>query len=201
MDTTESRSFAAHLADLLRNEQHAMADFLVVLAEFDRTRRWIELGYSGLFAFLHRELKLSKAASFSRMTAAGLIQRFPEIVSPLRGGRLCLSTMGSLAKVFTPGNCAEVLPRFFHLSGLEAKTIAAELAPVPDPPTRTVVTVTPIRVPQGRRRSLLRARVANHFASKVLAQPSRRLRPALRQRRRPARSRSSRSPQTSPVST
>jgi len=73
MDTTESRSFAARRADLVRNEQHAMADFLVALADFDRQRGWIELGHSGLFAFLHREMGLSKSASFSRMTAAGLI--------------------------------------------------------------------------------------------------------------------------------
>jgi len=44
MDTTESRSFAARLAALLRDEQHAMADFLVALAEFDRRRAWVALG-------------------------------------------------------------------------------------------------------------------------------------------------------------
>src|SRR5512140_2000052 len=112
----------------------------------DRQRGWLELGYSGLFTFLNRELRLSQSAAFSRMTAAGLIQRYPDIVEPLRDGRLCLSTMGSLAKVLTPANCAEVLPRFFYLSGLEAKALVAELAPVPNPPTRTVVTVTPARV-------------------------------------------------------
>src|SRR5512140_3982127 len=112
----------------------------------DRQRGWLELGYSGLFTFLNRELRLSKSASFSRMTAAELIQRYPDIVEPLRDGRLCLSTMGSLAKVLTPENRADVLPRFFHLSGLEAKALVAELAPVPNPPTRTVVTVTRARV-------------------------------------------------------
>jgi len=145
MDTTESRSFAARLADLLRNEQRAMADFLVALAEFDRQRAWVALGYSGLFPFLHQRLGLSKSASFFRKTAAELIQRYPEIVEPLRDGRLCLSTMASVAKVLTPANRAEVLPRFFHRSAVEAKTIVAELAPVQNPPTRTVVTVTPGR--------------------------------------------------------
>jgi hypothetical protein len=145
MDTTESRSFAARLADLLRNEQHAMADFLVALAEFDRQRAWVALGYSGLFPFLHQKLGLSKSASFFRKTAAELIQRYPEIVEPLRDGRLCLSTMASVAKVIAPANRAEVLPRFFRRSALEAKAIVAELAPVPNPPTRTVVTVTPVR--------------------------------------------------------
>jgi hypothetical protein len=77
--TSPSRALAAHLASLLRQEQHAMADFLVALAEFDQRRGWLELGHSGLFPFLHRELGLSKTASFFRKTAAELIQRFPEI--------------------------------------------------------------------------------------------------------------------------
>jgi 5-methylcytosine-specific restriction endonuclease McrA len=60
MDTTESRTFAARLADLLRNEQHAMADFLVALAQ---RRGWIALGYANLFDFLVRELGLSRRAA------------------------------------------------------------------------------------------------------------------------------------------
>ncbi len=97
---------------------------------------------SGDGGFLHRQLGLSKAASLFRMKAAELIQRNPEIVEPLRDGRLCITTVASLAKVLTPANRAEVLPRFFHRSGLEAKAIVAELAPAPNPATRTVVTVT-----------------------------------------------------------
>ncbi len=146
MDLTESRALAARLASLLRQEQHAMADFLAALAEFDQRRGWLELGYSGLFPFLHRELGLSKAAAFFRMTAATLIQRFPEILEPLRDGRLCLTTMASLAKVLTPENRAEVLPRFFRRSKQEAAVIAAELCPVASPPARTVVTTVPAPV-------------------------------------------------------
>ena len=146
MNLTESRALAARLASLLRQEQHAMADFLAALAEFDQRRGWLELGHSGLFPFLHRELGLSKAAAFFRMTAATLIQRFPEILEPLRDGRLCLTTMASLAKVLTPENRAEVLPRFFRRSKQEAAVIAAELCPVASPPSRTVVTTVPAPV-------------------------------------------------------
>src|SRR5512142_2350913 len=99
MDLIESRSFAARLVNLLRTERHAMAEFLIALAEFDREQGWRALGYSGLFPFLNRELGLSKAASFFRMKAAELIQRFPDIVEPLRDGRICLTTMASISKV------------------------------------------------------------------------------------------------------
>ena len=145
MDTTESRTFAARLADLLRNERFAMADFLVALAEFDRRRGWIELGYSGLFPFLVRELRLSKAAAFFRSTAAGLLQRYAELEEPLKDGRLCITSLASLAKVITPANKDAVLPQFFYRSKQEAKAIVAELAPVQDPPRKTVVSVVPVK--------------------------------------------------------
>src|SRR5512145_797302 len=120
-----AREFAAHLLSLLRREQGAMADFLVALADFDDRRLWMKLGHASLFTFLHRELGLSKGASHFRKTAAELIQRFPEVVPPLRDGRLCISSIVELAKVMTPENRAEVLPRFFHASKQEAKVVAA----------------------------------------------------------------------------
>src|SRR5512142_3392491 len=121
MDLSESLSFAARLVALVRSEGDAMAEFLVALAEFDRAQGWRSLGYSGLFPFLNHELGLSKPSSFFRMKAAELLQRFPEIIEPLRDGRLCLTTIASLAKVLTPANASEVLPKFFHRTRLEAK--------------------------------------------------------------------------------
>jgi len=121
-----------------------MADFLVALAAFDQQKGWRELGYAGLFPYLHRELGLSKAAAFYRKTAAELVQRFPEVVEPLRTGELCITSVVELAKVLTPENRAEVLPRFLRCSKQEAKAVAAELAPVPVPPRRAVVTLLPV---------------------------------------------------------
>lgn len=58
---TTARDLTIHLADLLRGERAALAEFLVALSQFDRERRWLELGHASLFYFLHRELGLSKA--------------------------------------------------------------------------------------------------------------------------------------------
>ncbi len=77
---------------------------------------------------------------FYRKTAAELIQKFPDIVEPLTDGRLCLTTVVELAKVLTPENKDEVLPRFFQLSRAEAKEVTAELRPDEAPPRRDVVT-------------------------------------------------------------
>ena len=82
-----ARELSNRLVDLLRKERHALAEFLIALADFDGERRWVELGHSSLFNYLHRDLGLSKGAAFYRMTAAQLIQRYPEVVEPLRDGR------------------------------------------------------------------------------------------------------------------
>ncbi len=135
-----AREETTRLADLLRREHHALAEFLVALAAFDEARGWVELGYSSLFYFLLRELGLPKGPAYYRMTAAGLIRKYPELVDPLRDGRLHLTSVTQLARVITPENRAEVPSRFFHLSKREAREVVAELVPAATPPLRTVVT-------------------------------------------------------------
>jgi hypothetical protein len=144
MDT--SRALADRLAELLSRERGAMAEFLVALADFDRGRAWAELGYSSLFWFLHRELGLSKGAAYNRKITAELIERHPEVLAPLRDGRLCLTSIVELAKVTTRDNVVEVLPRFFHLSRREAAEVSAAIRPVARPPVRDVVS-QPIATP------------------------------------------------------
>jgi hypothetical protein len=136
----EARKLRDALAALLRKEHGALADFLVALADFDRRRGWEPLGHANLFAFLHAELRLSKSAAFYRKSAAELLQDFPEVIEPLRDGRLCLSTIAELAKVLTEENRALVAPRFFGLSAREAQELVAELQPREVPSTRMVVT-------------------------------------------------------------
>jgi hypothetical protein len=148
LDLSTARQARDALARLLATERTAMAGFLVALSEFDRSRGWQPLGHATLFAFLRAELGLSSGAAFWRMSAARLLQRFPDLVEPLRDGRLCLSTTAELAKVLTEENRAEVLPRYFGLSAREAKEVTAELLPRESPPLRAVVTglVRPVPV-------------------------------------------------------
>jgi hypothetical protein len=117
-----------------------MADFLVALAEFDRQRLWVQLGHASVFYYLHRDLKLSKGAAHYRKVAAQLIQKFPEVVAPFREGKLCISSVVELARVITPENSEDVLPRFFYLSKQEAKAVAVEICPAAVVPRREVVT-------------------------------------------------------------
>jgi hypothetical protein len=78
---------------------------------------------------------------------AELIQRIPEVVEPLRDGRICITSIIELAKVVTPENLQEVLPRFFNCSRQEAKAVSAELSPAEAAPHRTVVTAMTLAMP------------------------------------------------------
>jgi 5-methylcytosine-specific restriction endonuclease McrA len=140
----QARESSRHLADLLHRERGAMTDFLLALADFDRQRLWIQLGHACLFDFLHRELGLSRGAAHCRKVAAQLVQRYPEMVEPLREGKLCMTVVLEVARVITPENSAVVLPRFFHRSKQEAKAIAVEICPAAVIPRREVVTALPL---------------------------------------------------------
>jgi hypothetical protein len=137
-----ARELKKHLVELLRREHHAMADFILALATFDREKRWRELEYASLFSFLRSGLGLSAGAAQYRKTAAELVQRYPEVEDALRLGKLCLSSVVELAKVVTPENLSEVLPRFFGLSRREAAEVVVSIRPVENPPTREVVTMS-----------------------------------------------------------
>src|SRR5512140_1734189 len=140
LDLPAARRARDGLASLPRTERAAAAEFLTALADFDQRHGWEPLGHASLFAFLCVELRLSKGAAFWRLSAARLLQRFPDLIEPLKDGRLCLSTTAELAKVLTEENRAVVLPRYFGLSAREAREITAELLPCPAAPVRDVVT-------------------------------------------------------------
>src|SRR5689334_3806067 len=138
-----ARQQANVLAELLRRERDALAEFLSALADFDRRGDWARLGHASLFAFLVKDLGLSNGAAAYRKAAVELIQRFPQVLEPVREGRLCITTVFELSKVITEENAAEVLPRFFGTSKRDAKNVVAELAPTPAP-VRTVVTAVAV---------------------------------------------------------
>jgi hypothetical protein len=111
---TDARESSRRLAELLRANQGAVADFVAALAEFHREGLWAALGHASLFRFVHDELGLPNAAAYHRKVAAELTLRFPEVVEHLRDGRLCISRVVDLARVLTERNRNEVLPRFLR---------------------------------------------------------------------------------------
>jgi 5-methylcytosine-specific restriction endonuclease McrA len=169
-----AREWSLRHADLLRKERGALADLLLSLAEFDKLALYRDLGFATLFEYLHRELRLSRGSAHYRQVATRLVVRFPEIVEPLRDGRLCLTTVIVLARVMTEANRREVLPRFFGLSRQEAEQVAVGIRPVEVVPRRTVVTEAPVSR-QAALPATATANVKEHSRSFVELAPTRTL--------------------------
>jgi 5-methylcytosine-specific restriction endonuclease McrA len=75
----------------------------------------------------------------------------PEVAAALLSGALCFSTVTQVAKVVTPENKDELLPRFFRLSRSQAEQLAVSLRPAAVIPVREVVTA--IRPPPAAARA------------------------------------------------
>ena len=116
-------------------ERRSTTELLSLLIEFERRALHLTLGYSSLFAYCTRALFLSEQAAYSRITAARLAKRYPEILEQLTDGALTLSSVGILAPHLTDDNVAPMLEASRHKSTREVERLIAALHPQPDIPT------------------------------------------------------------------
>ena len=121
------------LYELRRQERHLLVEFLAYLAEVDRRRLYLELGWPSLFAYCVEHLGLSKASAFRRTAAARLVARFPVVADYLADGRLNLTTLVELRDVLVEDRLDEILGRAAGRTEEQVKELRAALAPRPAP--------------------------------------------------------------------
>ncbi len=118
--------------DLARVEQHSTAKLVAALEELDRRRLYLAAGYSSLFLYCTRRLRLSEGAAYSRIEAARASRRFPAIVPQLADGSITLATVGLLARHLTAANHEALLSEARHKTKREIEQMVARLHPLPD---------------------------------------------------------------------
>ena len=121
------------LCELRRQERHLLVEFLAYLAEMDRRRLYLELGWPSLFAYCVEHLGLTKASAFRRTAAARLLARFPVVADYLSDGRLNLTTLVELRDVLVEDRLDEILGRAAGRTEEQVKELVAALAPRPAP--------------------------------------------------------------------
>jgi hypothetical protein len=112
-------------------ERRSTAELLSLLIEVERRALHLTLGYSSLFAYCTRELLLSEQAAYSRITAARLAKRYPDVLQQLADGRLTLSSVGLLAPHLTDENLGPMLEAAKHKSTRDVERLIAALHPQP----------------------------------------------------------------------
>jgi len=113
-------------------ERGATAALLALLAEVDSRESYVRLGFSSLFAYCTSVLRLSEPASYSRITAARKVRRFPEVLSLIGEGALSLTTVGLLAPHLTEEAGHSLLEAARFKSKRDVERLVAALHPQPD---------------------------------------------------------------------
>jgi 5-methylcytosine-specific restriction endonuclease McrA len=130
------RDLLCTLGALAARERDATVELVAHLAALDaRPPLYAAEGYSSVFTYCTRALRLSEDAACNRVAAARACQRFPVILDLLAAGSLTLTAVRLLARHLTPENHEAVLDRARGRSVREIEALAAHLAPRPDVPS------------------------------------------------------------------
>src|SRR5262245_48310151 len=104
-------ALVGRVLQIRKQERSLLVELLHCLAELDRRRAVLAMGWPSLFSFCTDHLGLTKAAAFRRTTAARLLARFPLIADYLIDGRLNLTTLVELRDVLDEDHLVEILDR------------------------------------------------------------------------------------------
>lgn len=135
------------VARIVKTERAATAGLIACLAEFDKRRLHLGLGYSSLFAYCTQALHLSEDAAFSRIEAARAARKFPIVIAQLAAGDLTLTAVRLLAPHLTTASHKALLTEARHKSKREVEHLVAKYRPLPPLPS-TIRQLPALRIDQ-----------------------------------------------------
>jgi hypothetical protein len=98
----------AALSGLVRREHDLMSDLLAHLAELDERRRYLDLGFTSLFAYCTEALGFCKSSAGRRIAVARVCRKYPEAFARIARGELQLSALSLLAPHLSQKNATEL---------------------------------------------------------------------------------------------
>ena len=116
-------------------EREATAHLISLLAEMDARQLHLGQGYSSLFAYCTKCLRLSEHAAYGRIEAARAARRFPLVLERLADGSITLTTLSLLATHLTSANHRHLLNAASQKSKREVEQQIAALRPQRDVPS------------------------------------------------------------------
>ncbi|MGC3999481.1 MAG: HNH endonuclease signature motif containing protein [Anaeromyxobacter sp.] len=125
----DNSSLVAHVKSLAADERGIKVDSLLALAEVERRKFYLDLGYPSLWAFCREELHLPEGGAYRRIAAMRLLSRFPSLETPLREGRLSLTTLGMLREVLTEENLEALVGDAAFKSKAEVERLVVTIQP------------------------------------------------------------------------
>jgi 5-methylcytosine-specific restriction endonuclease McrA len=121
---------------LVGSHREITAKLVAHLAELEELRLHLRAGFSSMFDFCVRELRMSEGEAFRRILAARLGRRFPLVLPLLASGAVHLSALELVRESLTDENHEELLEAVSGKSKREVELLLASWFPKPDAPAR-----------------------------------------------------------------
>lgn len=123
------KKLLSDITALRGTERRVQLRILEYLAEIDRRRLYLPLGYGSLFEFCRQRLGYSEASAGRRIAAARCLRDFPRARALLAAGRTTAGAIARIARVITAVNAKELLQEIEGRSEREAGVIACRCRP------------------------------------------------------------------------
>jgi 5-methylcytosine-specific restriction endonuclease McrA len=121
---------------LIGSQRELTARLIVYLAEIEHRRLHVVAGFSSMFDFCVKELRLSEGEAFRRLAAARLVRRFPVVHTLVASGEVHLSALAMLRPHLTKENHVELLDAVRRKSKRDVEMLLAARFPQRDTPAR-----------------------------------------------------------------
>ncbi|HEX6323528.1 MAG TPA: hypothetical protein VFZ36_07375 [Vicinamibacterales bacterium] len=135
LQSLNDRQLVNALTTITMFERGAIAKVVVGIAEFDRRRLFLPLGYTSLFAYCTLRLGFSQDEAFHRIEAARVSRRVPLILDYLEKGAINLTTVRLLGPHLNGDNHKRLLDAASYQKRPEVDMLIARLRPKPDVPS------------------------------------------------------------------
>ena len=140
MTTKSALELEQELAHELTIERGHTLQTIFLVAEIDRRQTFVEFGYGSIWEYLRRVHRQSDTMIHYRVRCAQAVNRFPQVVAPLREGRICMTTLAKLMEIMNDSNCDSLLAEALGKSKRDVERMIAKEKPreIPKDVTRAV---------------------------------------------------------------
>jgi len=114
-------------SEAISQERQSCISVILHLAEMDRRGLYAKEGYPSLFAYVTEKYHTCGGSAYRRIQAARLCQRFPEILSLIKDGRLNLTTLCLIAPHLHERNKESIIQKVIGKSKKEVEYLISSL--------------------------------------------------------------------------
>jgi 5-methylcytosine-specific restriction endonuclease McrA len=140
-----AREVLAETDQIVAQDRKLTLRLLKNLHEIERSKFYLELGYSSMFDYCTKHLKYPEGAALRRIRTARCLAEYPQLMPLLESGEVNPTSVAAISKHITPENAPAVIDAIKGKSTRDVDRFIAVLQPLSVvPPDRSRPIVVPV---------------------------------------------------------